>query len=172
MGYVVDSLCTFSMISKEFLQKCLHIYERQISAAQSPREAVYIPSEMSPRQQKKPSQPSADHPPPDGVDTRYFLDAVAKECQRAKFRLVTILITIGNFPIYNRAPIDRFTDVFKLYACLFNKGCSWQPESLPEVCPSNACNLDSKYCKYCICKLQINGIACRAWDQNSVMHLH
>lgn len=69
----------------EFLQKCLDIYERQISAAQSPRETVYIPSEMSPRQQKKPPSSSADHPPPDGVDTRYFLEAISKECQRAKF---------------------------------------------------------------------------------------
>nr|XP_054762294.1 centriolar satellite-associated tubulin polyglutamylase complex regulator 1-like [Lytechinus pictus] len=69
----------------EFLQRCLDIYERQISAAQSPRETVYIPSEASPRQQKKPSQSSADHPPPEGVDTRYFQDAISKECQRAKF---------------------------------------------------------------------------------------
>ncbi|XP_071505130.1 centriolar satellite-associated tubulin polyglutamylase complex regulator 1-like [Diadema antillarum] len=71
---------------EEFLQRCLDIYERQISAAQSPREAVYIPSETSPRQQqKKPPQAAADHPPPDSVDTRHFLDAIAKECQRAKY---------------------------------------------------------------------------------------
>eukprot|EP00057_Strongylocentrotus_purpuratus_P031899 XP_786026.2 PREDICTED: UPF0705 protein C11orf49 homolog [Strongylocentrotus purpuratus] len=69
----------------EFLQRCLDIYERQISSAQSPRETVYIPSEVSPRQQKKPSQSSAENPPPDGVDTRYFLDAISKECQRAKY---------------------------------------------------------------------------------------
>ena len=32
--------------------------------------------------------------------------------------------------------IYQFINIFKFYACLFNKGCSWQPESLPEVCPT------------------------------------
>ena len=30
--------------------------------------------------------------------------------------------------------IDLFFPVLKLYAYLSNKGCSWQPESLPEAC--------------------------------------
>ena len=34
--------------------------------------------------------------------------------------------------------IDWFTNIFKFDACLFNKGCSWQPESLPEVLPDIA----------------------------------
>ena len=38
--------------------------------------------------------------------------------------------------IGNEHPIDRFTNIFKFYAYLFNKGCSWQPESLSEVCPT------------------------------------
>ena len=36
---------------------------------------------------------------------------------------------VNNVPI-----IDRFGNVLKFYAYLSNKGCSWQPESLPEAC--------------------------------------
>ena len=32
--------------------------------------------------------------------------------------------------------IDWFTNIFKLYAYFLNRYCSWQPESLPEVCPT------------------------------------
>ena len=32
--------------------------------------------------------------------------------------------------------IDRFTNILKFYAYLLNKGCSWQLESLPGVCPT------------------------------------
>ena len=32
--------------------------------------------------------------------------------------------------------IDQFTNIFKCYTCLFNKGCSGLPESLHEVCPT------------------------------------
>ena len=48
--------------------------------------------------------------------------------------------------------IDRFTNIFKLYACLFlNKGCSCLTtrklaRGLPDIATSNTCNLDSKYC--------------------------
>ena len=35
--------------------------------------------------------------------------------------------TIGN--ILRLTVIDRFTNIFKFYAYLFNKGCSWQPEA-------------------------------------------
>ena len=39
--------------------------------------------------------------------------------------------------IYNKfISIDWFTNIFKFYAYLLNKGCLWQPESLPEVCPT------------------------------------
>ena len=55
-------------------------------SAPSPREAVYIPSETSPRQEKKPQR--SDQPMQDGVDARQYRDALIKECSEAEFRWV------------------------------------------------------------------------------------
>ena len=50
----------------------------------------------------------------------------------------------GSLP-NNLCRIDRFGNVFKFYAYLSNKGCSWQPECLSDIVTSNVCKLDSKH---------------------------
>lgn len=32
--------------------------------------------------------------------------------------------------------IDRFINILNVYAYFLNKGWSWQPENLPETCPT------------------------------------
>ncbi|XP_022083771.1 UPF0705 protein C11orf49 homolog isoform X2 [Acanthaster planci] len=93
MEDAMDSLTSFAdflyafqvqFYYEDFLQVCFSIYNRLISSAQSPREAVYIPSETSPRQEKKQPRP-LDQAAPEGVDCRLFLEAVAKECSDAAY---------------------------------------------------------------------------------------
>ena len=60
-------------------------------SAPSPREAVYIPSETSPRQEKKPSHKSDHQPALDGVDAKQFRDALIKQCTGEEFRYMTFL---------------------------------------------------------------------------------
>ena len=74
-------------------------------SAPSPREAVYIPSETSPRQEKKP--PRSDQPMQDGVDARQYRDALIKECSEAEFRWVIQSQTDKNWAqrikLYNKS---------------------------------------------------------------------
>ncbi|XP_022083772.1 UPF0705 protein C11orf49 homolog isoform X3 [Acanthaster planci] len=77
MEDAMDSLTSFADFLYAF--QVQFYYE-----AQSPREAVYIPSETSPRQEKKQPRP-LDQAAPEGVDCRLFLEAVAKECSDAAY---------------------------------------------------------------------------------------
>ena len=75
-------------VPEDFLQACSSIYHRLISSAHSPREAVYIPSETSPRQEKKQPPRPVEQASLDGVDSRQFLEALGKECINAAYRWV------------------------------------------------------------------------------------
>ncbi len=64
---------------------CSSVYDRLVTSLPSPREAVYIPSESSPRQEKKQPKP-IEHAIPDGVESRLYLEALTKECTEATYR--------------------------------------------------------------------------------------
>ncbi|XP_072034772.1 centriolar satellite-associated tubulin polyglutamylase complex regulator 1-like [Amphiura filiformis] len=93
MEDALDSLTSFSdfiyafqiqFYFEDFLKVCSEMYLHLLSAP-SPREAVYIPSETSPRQEKKPHHRSDQQPTLDGVDATQFRDALIKECTGAEF---------------------------------------------------------------------------------------
>ncbi|XP_070566793.1 centriolar satellite-associated tubulin polyglutamylase complex regulator 1-like isoform X2 [Ptychodera flava] len=91
MDDAMDCLMSFSdflyafqlqLYYEEFLEDCNKLYEKLTQAPRSPRETVVVPSSStSPRQQKKqqPLPPPVDPiPPPEGIDSQQFLEALTQ----------------------------------------------------------------------------------------------
>ncbi|XP_071804710.1 centriolar satellite-associated tubulin polyglutamylase complex regulator 1-like [Asterias amurensis] len=75
---------------EDFLHMCSSVYHHLVASLPSPREAVYIPSESSPRQEKKHPKP-VEHATPDGVESRLFLEALTKKCAEATYSCPPII---------------------------------------------------------------------------------